>query len=495
MSDFEAFADDIAIGMEYLEHHQILGAKWGVMNGPPYPLGSGDHSSSEKKAAEAAGIKVGSDSGKGSIDNVKKKKTDAQNKVKKAKKEMTPEERREKALEAARSGDKKKIAKYINELSTDELRDAQARAQMKDSLKKQDPSEQKASKEDIEKREAMLSGDKEKVKQYADKMSYAELAEAMNKVNLMTQLNHVDPPPSAMDKLTAAMNKVDQFRSAAEKGINAYNLAAKVYNSTHKDGGKWPIIGGNDGNKEKSQEQKVAESLAKQAFNDVQRTAQQNRQQQEQKSHKEQAEEALRNAKIDYKNQKKMEKWVAKQEAKEKAKAEGKKEQSNEEKTSQEQKPANAETTSTQNEKQYTPERAPQLKKTFFNTKKFDDAKSEKEPTEEQKRLVEEARKSDEQYLNQLSQMSRQEVKTTYDRIKDTPISSYDKQYQKEINESFNDIMSDYNESVRRQQVTAQERQDRAETVNNAKKLMRDALREDNNDAAAYWLEVIRNNE
>ena len=55
--------------------------------------------------------------------------------------------------------------------------------------------------------------------------------------------------------------------------------------------------------------------------------------------------------------------------------------------------------------------------------------------------------------------------------------------------------MSDYNESVRRQQVTAQERQDRAETVNNAKKFMRDALREDNNDAAAYWLEVIRNNE
>lgn len=495
MGDFEAFADDIAIGMEYLEHHQILGAKWGVMNGPPYPLGSGDHSSSEKKAAEAAGVKVGSDSGKGSIDNVKKKKSDAQNKVKKAKKEMTPEERRQAALEAVRSGDKKKIAKYINELSTDELRDAQARSQMKDSLTRKDPSEQKASKEDVEKREAMLSGDKEKVKQYADKMTYAELSEAMNKVNLMTQLNHVDPPPSAMDKLTAAMNNVERFRQAAEKGIAAYNTAAKVYNSTHKDGGKWPIIGENNSNKEKSQEQKIAESLAKQAFNDVQRTAQQNRQQQEQKSHKEQAEEALRNAKIDYKNQKKMEKWVAKQEAKEKAKAEGKKEQSKEEKTSQEQKPANAETSSTQNEKKYTPERAPQMKRSFFNTKKSEGSSENKEPTEEQKRLVEEARKSDEQYLNQMSQMSRQEVKTTYDRIKDTPIASYDRQYQRDINDSFDDIMSDYNESVRRQQVTAQERQDRAETANNAKKLMRDALREDNNEAAAYWLEVIRNNE
>lgn len=34
----------------YLAHHGIKGQKWGVINGPPYPLGSGDHSASEKKA-------------------------------------------------------------------------------------------------------------------------------------------------------------------------------------------------------------------------------------------------------------------------------------------------------------------------------------------------------------------------------------------------------------------------------------------------------------
>lgn len=362
MSDFEAFADDIAIGMEYLEHHQILGAKWGVMNGPPYPLGSGDHSSSEKKAAEAAGIKVGSDSGKGSIDNVKKKKSDAQNKPKKAKKEMTPEERRQAALEAVRSGDKKKIAKYINELSTDELRDAQARAQMKDSLKKQDPSEQKASKEDVEKREAMLSGDKEKVKQYAEKMTYAELSEAMNKVDLMTKLNHVDPPPSAMDKLSAAMNKVDQFRSAAEKGINAYNLAAKVYNSTHKDGGKWPIIGGNEKDKEKSQEQKIAENLAKQLGKDVKETVQQNKQQQEEKSYKEKADEKLKNDKIDYKNQQKFEKWKAKQEAK--AEKKNSQAEETEEKTTPDSEQPKQET-----QRQFNPERAPKVVNSAFNSK------------------------------------------------------------------------------------------------------------------------------
>lgn len=33
-----------------LYHHGILGQKWGRKNGPPYPLGSSDHSASEKKA-------------------------------------------------------------------------------------------------------------------------------------------------------------------------------------------------------------------------------------------------------------------------------------------------------------------------------------------------------------------------------------------------------------------------------------------------------------
>lgn len=228
---------------DYLEHHQILGAKWGKKNGPPYPLGSGDHSSSEKKAAAAAGVKVGKDSGKGSIENVKKKK----------KAPLTEEEKRLKAEEARLKGDSKNINKYMDKLTTDELRDAQTRAQIKKSL-----SEEKQSKAEKDKRDAMLSGDKEKVKEYATKMTYNELSEAMNKVNLMQQLNYEPPKPTTMDKINEAVKKVDTARDWMEKSLKAYDALAAINNTFNKDN-KWPRAqfgGNNNNNKDQKREDK-----------------------------------------------------------------------------------------------------------------------------------------------------------------------------------------------------------------------------------------------
>lgn len=36
----------------YLEHHGIMGMKWGIQNGPPYPLSYADHSAAEKRLAK-----------------------------------------------------------------------------------------------------------------------------------------------------------------------------------------------------------------------------------------------------------------------------------------------------------------------------------------------------------------------------------------------------------------------------------------------------------
>lgn len=361
MGDFTAFAEDIEFGMECLEHHGILGQKWGKLNGPPYPLGAGDHSAGEKSAAKAAGVKVGSDSGKGSMDNVKKK-SSAQNKAKKPKKELTPEEKREAALAAARSGDKKKIAKYMDYLTTQELQEAETRARVKSGMTREEPGEKKVSKAEIEKQDAMRSGDKEKIKQYADKMSNSELQEALNRVDLNAKLNYVEPSPTAMDKLKTFANKVDDFRQVAEKGVNAYNLAAKVYNSTHKDGAQWPIIGDQKKDKEKSKEDQLAEKLVKQMANDVKQNVQQAQQQKEEKSYKEKADEKLKNDKIDYKNQQKFEKWKAKQDAK--AEKKNSQAEETEEKTTQTPEQPKQET-----QRQFNPERAPKAVNSAFNSK------------------------------------------------------------------------------------------------------------------------------
>lgn len=67
----------------FLEHHGIMGQRWGKKNGPPYPLSAGAHSASEKKAgwrkslaggAKAVGrgtVKVAKAVGKGTVATAK----------------------------------------------------------------------------------------------------------------------------------------------------------------------------------------------------------------------------------------------------------------------------------------------------------------------------------------------------------------------------------------------------------------------------------------
>ena len=65
--------------MSSIYHHGINGQKWGVRNGPPYPLGTSDHSSSEKKAGWKKSLKSAANQNKPSSSR-----NDASEKSKKA---------------------------------------------------------------------------------------------------------------------------------------------------------------------------------------------------------------------------------------------------------------------------------------------------------------------------------------------------------------------------------------------------------------------------
>ena len=91
----------------YLEHHGILGMKWGKQNGPPYPLADGRKSAAEKRQERRAEKKLAKAQAKA------QKKASYDEAVKAAK-------AAEKEL-ALQSGDAKRVAAIKDQLTNDEL--------------------------------------------------------------------------------------------------------------------------------------------------------------------------------------------------------------------------------------------------------------------------------------------------------------------------------------------------------------------------------------
>ena len=104
---------------DYLEHHGILGQSWGHRNGPPYPLSSGKHSSSERKAVWRKSLKK-------KFGAIKAKRTKAKNKKDAEKRER---------LKREHSKDPNTMYKYRDEFTDEELRAAIARFGIERSLR------------------------------------------------------------------------------------------------------------------------------------------------------------------------------------------------------------------------------------------------------------------------------------------------------------------------------------------------------------------------
>lgn len=115
---------------------------------------------------------------------------------------------------------------------------------------------------ETEKQEALNSGDPNKVKKFHNELTNDELRAATDRIRLTETLNSQSAATvkSGMDKAESIINKVSRVRDMAEKGINAWNTAAKIHNSFVDDDEKWLVIDGSGKKEDRSEIRKAIES-------------------------------------------------------------------------------------------------------------------------------------------------------------------------------------------------------------------------------------------
>lgn len=229
---------------DYLEHHGILGQKWGKKQGPPYPLDSSDHSAAEKKAGWRQSLEENRDKVKEKVSEVKASIAARKEAKEKAAVEKYEEEKR-KILE---SGDLKQIAKIKDELSTNELNaalnraDTIARLNQKAGItekpsgaeareaKKEAKAEKAALKAEEKKQKILASGDLNKIAKIQDDLSTNEINNALNRADALAKLN--DRTGKSKNKMTAgeALDKMNAAMDNLKKGVDVYNKFAKTWN-------------------------------------------------------------------------------------------------------------------------------------------------------------------------------------------------------------------------------------------------------------------------
>lgn len=225
---------------DYLEHHGILGQKWGKKQGPPYPLDSSDHSAAEKKAGWRQSLEENRDKVKEKVSEVKANIAARKEAKEKAAVEKYEEEKR-KILE---SGDLKQIAKIKDELSTNELNAALNRADTIARLNQkagitEKPSgaeareakaEKAALKAEEKKQKILASGDLDKIAKIQGDLSTNEINNALNRADALAKLN--ERTGKSKNKMTAgeALDKMNAAMDNLKKGVDVYNKFAKTWN-------------------------------------------------------------------------------------------------------------------------------------------------------------------------------------------------------------------------------------------------------------------------
>lgn len=178
---------------DYLAHHGVKNQKWGVQNGPPYPLDSSVSTGSRLKTSAGDAIK-----------KAKKSFDDSVSKYK-AKKAAKTEAEEKKKAEAAQKAKEKVIARS-NVQEIDKIKDT---------------------------------------------LTTKEFEEAVKRAELNKRLTQADTSKSKLERVTNGLNTMAKLTGA---GIDAWNNFAKISN-TFTDS-ELPVIGKDKKDKKEKKEKK-----------------------------------------------------------------------------------------------------------------------------------------------------------------------------------------------------------------------------------------------
>lgn len=141
---------------------------------------------------------------------------------------------------------KKKVG--ILEAHRIKKRKAEAVKKRAETLAKKKAEEEDAQKHEAEKQEAIRSGNATQIAKFQNELSNQELRDALDRLNSKQRLSdmvakEIPKKETKLDKAMKIADKASKYADVAEKGIKAYNTFAKVSNAFADDKNQLPIIG------------------------------------------------------------------------------------------------------------------------------------------------------------------------------------------------------------------------------------------------------------
>lgn len=230
----------------YLEHHQRKGARWGIMNGPPYPLSrqkTTGYIEKQKKKVAAMDTPGSSSMKNASAEN---KNSKSKSDTRKDWKDVQP------TVDAYLDGkiSKKEYVEYLKEnkiyddlkgtikkenRASEFIKSALAKHSEKKARKQEEKAEKAAAEHEAEKEKALNSGKASDILKFRGEISNDDMERAIQRINKEQKLeelrkSEVKSPQQTLDAINKNAKNISDYMNTAVNLYNNYNRIKDIYN-------------------------------------------------------------------------------------------------------------------------------------------------------------------------------------------------------------------------------------------------------------------------